>query len=582
MTESELNDFLEGVRETGRMTCPACSKERRKKNSRTLSVTIEGDDVLYQCWHCDLSGRYVRKKQFVSNVKAISIPKTTDQSLVDQYLLKRGIDPVKTYDFNCVSGTKYFHNEGELDAIGFVYGDNEAVKWRSIQGKNFTQDGAARTLWGIEQVEADAKQIIFVEGECDVLACAAADISNAVSVPNGAPQKVSNRRVDPSEDKKFGYVWESKKEIEAAEKIILAVDRDEPGEALAEELARRIGRAKCYRVQWPESCKDANDALVQLGAEKLQELIESAVPVPLEGVYSADEYAKDVDELYAKGLIGGVSTGIPSVDDLMTILPGQLSIITGLPGSGKSSFVDQIMHNLAKNEDWKFAVASFENPIPIHIAKLSELYIGKPFFDGPTERMTHEESQEARSWVNDHFLFLDQKDGEITTIDSILDRAKQAVMKIGCRAMVIDPYNYISQSSTFENEHQGINVMLTRLLSFARAHDVHIFFVAHPAKMQTGPDGSTGVPKGMNISGSAAFFAKADLGWTVHIEQGVVQLHVWKCRFKWIGKIGMCELDYDLPTGRYKEKSFDFDPNPKERREFRDWTEAENRRDFDF
>ena len=100
MTESELNDFLEGVRETGRMTCPACAKERRKKNSRTLSVTIEGDDVLYQCWHCDLSGRYVRKKQFVSNVKAISIPKTTDQSLVDQYLLKRGIDPVKTYDFN--------------------------------------------------------------------------------------------------------------------------------------------------------------------------------------------------------------------------------------------------------------------------------------------------------------------------------------------------------------------------------------------------------------------------------------------------------------------------------------------------
>ena len=65
----------------------------------------------------------------------------------------------------------------------------------------------------------------------------------------------------------------------------------------------------------------------------------------------------------------------------MTILPGQLSIITGLPGSGKSSFVDQIMHNLAKNEDWKFAVASFEIPIPIHIAKLSELYIGKPFFN---------------------------------------------------------------------------------------------------------------------------------------------------------------------------------------------------------
>jgi len=133
-------------------------------------------------------------------------------------------------------------------------------------------------------------------------------------------------------------------------------------------------------------------------------------------------------------------------------------------------------------------------------------------------------------------------------------------MRLGVRGLVIDPYNYITPAiRSTDNEHQGINLMLTRMLSFARAHDVHIFFVAHPAKMMTGSDGETAVPKGMNISGSASFFAKADMGVTVHIHQGIVQLHVWKCRFKWVGGVGMVELDYDLPTGRYSEKKFEID-----------------------
>ena len=561
MKQTELDHFFSGITESRRYTCPVCAKQRKKKHTKTLSVTVSGNNVLYQCWHCDLSGKYERKTMpEISNVRAISIPKQSDQSMVDQYLLKRGIDPVSVFGFNLVSGTKWFGDEGDLDAIGFVYGNDEAVKWRSIQGKHFTQDGAARTLWGIDLVQPGAKQLVVLEGEIDVLSAASAGIKNAVGVPNGAPQKVSsNRKIDPTEDKKFNYVWEAKREISAAERIVLAVDRDEPGEALAEELARRIGRAKCFRVRFPKNCKDANDVLVKLGAEALQELIDQAEPVPLEGVYSADEYRDDIEHLYSEGIIGGVSTGIASVDELMTIVPGQLSIVTGLPGSGKSEFIDQLMVNLAQNEDWKFAIASFENPPPLHIAKIAEKIIKKPFFDGKTPRMSHEESKQALTWITEHFLFLEQKDGETTSIESILERTKAAVMRLGIRGLVIDPYNYISQASSSENEHQSITQLLTRLVGFARANDIHIWFVCHPAKMITGPDGNTGVPKGMNISGSASFFAKCDMGYSLHIHEGIVQLHVWKCRFKWVGGVGMVELDYDLPTGRYSEKKFEID-----------------------
>ena len=221
------------------------------------------------------------------------------------------------------------------------------------------------------------------------------------------------------------------------------------------------------------------------------------------------------------------------------------------------------MVNLARREGWKFAIASFENPPPLHIAKLSEKYIGKPFFHGMTERMSSEQKTEALHWIKDHFLFLENKGGDSATIDSILDRAKQAVMRLGVRGLVIDPYNYIESSKGVDNEHQGINEMLTRLVSFARAHDVHIWFIAHPAKMMTNQDGSTPVPKGMNISGSAAFFAKADLGITVHLDKDKnVEIHCWKCRFKWVGTTGTINLDYDIPTGRYSDIAYgDFEPS---------------------
>jgi twinkle protein len=566
MTDQDLGYFFSNIHDDCRVQCPECSDERKKKNIKTLSVTIDGSDCLYQCHHCGLSGRYNRpsitKQVQPQKVRAISVPSTSDQELINNYLLSRSIDPLSVTSYPVVSGRKYFNGSGEMDAIGFVYGDREAVKWRSIQGKHFTQDGAARTLWGIDQVKDGAKDIIFVEGESDLLACASAGVLNVVSVPNGAPQKVSNRKVNPEEDNKFNYVWTARKTLEKADRIILATDFDEAGFALREELARRIGRAKCWTVDYPEGCKDCNDVLKHHGTEFLRKLIESAKPVPLEGVYSANDYTNDIDHLYKEGIVGGASTGLAGVDGLFTVVQGQLSIVTGIPGSGKSEFIDQLMVNLARREGWKFAVASFENPPPLHIAKLSEKYVGKPFFQGRTDRMGGEEKTDALKWVSEHFLFLEQRGGESATIDSILDRAKQAVMRLGVRGLVIDPYNYIQQGSEASNEHQGINEMLTRLVTFARAHDVHIWFIAHPAKMMTNQDGSTPVPKGMNISGSAAFFAKADLGITVHLDKDKnVEIHCWKCRFKWVGTTGTIGLDYDIPTGRYSDISYDdFEP----------------------
>ena len=137
-------------------------------------------------------------------------------------------------------------------------------------------------------------------------------------------------------------------------------------------------------------------------------------------------------------------------------------------------------------------------------------------------------------------------------------------MRLGVRGIIIDPYNMIEREG--EDETSSVSLLLTKLTTFCKAHDLHCWFVAHPAKMYPKEDGSYTVPTGMSISGSAHFFNKADIGITVHRGKDGVEIHCWKCRFKWVGQQGMTILDYDVPTGIYSDRPVEefnesFDPS---------------------
>lgn len=548
-----IEQIISSQRETTRIQCPYCSEERKKNYLKTMGVTVEHDRVVYQCFHCGVSGA-VKKDRFMYQAKEIikappppvETPSEVKPEIVSAFLTERGIDPSLVGNFPLVGAVKYFGEIGKSNAIGFIYGDPRqpsAIKWRSTQDKCFTQQGSARSFFGLNQLPKDIKELVICEGEMDVLALAAAGIP-AVSVPNGAPMKISDRKVDPADDGKYAYVWESRELIESVERVIFCPDADEPGQALVEELARRIGRAKCWKVTLPE--KDANETLLKHGAEALAEAVSAAKPLPLEGVYLPEDFEAQIISLYDDGVVTGASTGLETLDTLYTILPGQLSVVTGLPGSGKSELIDQICVNIAMQKGWRFAIASFENPPHMHIAKLAEKVIGKPFFGN--QRMSEDERDYALGFLNQHFVFLQSHDGAPATVQSIIDRTKQAVMRMGVRGLIIDPYNYLQMDT--DSEHQAISKMLTDIVLFCKSHELHAWFVAHPAKQL--PD--SGVPKGQHISGSAAWFAKADMGVTVHRNGNQTEVHVWKSRFKWVGKIGMIELKYDLPTGTYSDK----------------------------
>ena len=555
-----------------RTTCPACSHTRKSSNrkEKCLSVLIKDDRLLYDCKHCGEKGwTPVQEETWQPRrepIKQEDLKKMEDARADEKYMHylteDRNIQREIVEKFQVFGAKKYFSKlEGEVDAVGFPYRNGDkvyAIKFRAIDKKAHTQSGlGAQTFWGIEFIDPK-KPVVICEGEIDCLSYWSAGVQ-AMSCPNGAPIKVSsNGLADPSEDKKFAYVWTARELLDECEKIVLATDIDEAGIALAEELARRIGKAKCWKVEHPFGCKDANDVLVNEGTSPLETMVEEATPWPISGLRSADHYSTQVQQLYETGLSKGAPTGFPNVDRLMSICTGHMSIVTGIPSSGKSSFLDAIMVNLAQIRDWKFAVCSFENDPATHISQLCEKYLIKPFGEGPSERMTKEEMEKAQGWVNDHFVFIEPNNGEKATLDSILERATGAVQRLGVRGLVIDPYSYIDLKRERRSETEAVGDMLTRLRLFAKHHDVHVWFVAHPAKMVR-ENGAVAIPQGYDISGSAHFFNHCDIGFSVarqyidEVKRERVKIVVWKMRYRWMGMQGEEWLDFDIPTGTYSE-----------------------------
>jgi twinkle protein len=251
-----------------------------------------------------------------------------------------------------------------------------------------------------------------------------------------------------------------------------------------------------------------------------------------------------------------VSTGWASLDQFITIRPGELTVVTGVPNAGKSEFIDALMVNIAVAYGWKFAVCSFENPPAEHISKLAEKYLGTPFWDGPTRRMSEAELMRAVEWLDGHFHFI-RCDDDAPTIETILEKARAAVLRYGIRGLVIDPYNEIEHrrpSNMSETEY--VSWMLGQVKRFGQSCGVHVWFVAHPAKLHR-ENGKLPVPTLYNISGSANWANKADIGVVVHREPDEdptrADIYIRKVRFKSVGRIGGASLRWDRATGRYTE-----------------------------
>jgi len=398
------------------------------------------------------------------------------------------------------------------------------VKYRDGR-KNFKLfKGAEKVFYNINSI-VGYDTCVITEGEMDVLALHEAGIKNAISVPNGATLNSNN----------LDYLDNCIDYFEDKEKVILAVDSDDAGQALQSELVRRLGAEVCFLVSF-DDCKDANEYLQKYGKEKLQERITTARPVPLENVTTFKDIEDEITDFVRNGFKKGFQVGLENFDNIFSTYTGQFITVTGIPSSGKSDFVDQMVVGYNANYGWKTAFASPENaPTYLHAHKLMR----KTWQGMPSSKDIHTDKwNQVADHINDNYFFIDM---ERYTLESVLRKGAELVKRKGIKCLVIDPFNKVRDvDCKTEDVNRYTMEYLTKIEMFAKKYDVLVFIVAHPTKMYKDKDGKIEEPTMYNIKGGGEWYDASYHGILVHrdYEAKTVKAKILKVKFQNLGENG--------------------------------------------
>jgi twinkle protein len=458
-----------------------------------------------------------------------------------EWLESRRIDPEIAAKMGLASVAEH---GGEGLKIPYLVGaDVVNHKYRTLADKRFRQDkGAVKCLWNFNAL-CDAtladQPLIITEGEMDALAAIQAGFQRVVSVPDGAP---SGEQGDNPDTSKYTYLDHAKSALKDVREIILAVDGDEAGKRLLNDLAIRLGKARCKWIRYPKGCKDLNDALAKYGERGVVAAIQTAQYVHVDGVYRMSDLPPYPDRQ-------GMSTGMTFLDPHYKIRLGDFCVVTGIPSLGKTTFVNDLCCRVAEKHGWNIAWASFEqHPQADHRRALREWHLRRPMY-----QCLPEDIERADAWIDERFSFIVPGDDDLATLDWFLDAAATAVIRYGAKVVVVDPWNEMDHERPRDStltEYTGFAIK--EFKRFARRFDVHVIVVAHPTKLAAGDK-----PSLYSISDSAHWANKADVGLIIHRdnpEDSVSEIRVAKSRYHdLIGRPGTVYANYHRDSRRFQE-----------------------------
>jgi len=543
--------------------CPQCHNQRRDKRDKSLSVDL--DKGLWHCHYCGWSGTltestydpspegkrkwmeqqpWYRQTQIRQQKREYKKPQPRPAAPMSAKALAwfkgRGISEETLLAMKVTEGLEWMpQKNGQTNTVQFNYYHNgELVNTKFRTGDKCFKlvSGAELLPYNIDAIKGQ-KECIITEGEMDALSFYECGRHDVISVPNGA-----NANLDYLDN----YIEEY---FEDKETIYIASDTDTKGVLLRDELLRRFGVERCRVLEYGEGCKDANEHLMKFGRENLLQCIASAPEIKVEGVFTVSDFEQSLDALFENGWQKGVTIGHDNFDRLCSFETKRLCIVTGIPGSGKSEFIDEIAERLNMRYGWRFAYFSPENaPLAYHASKLIEKFTGKRF---NRQSLTFGEYKQVKEHIEQDFYFIAPTDNY--RVDNILEKAKYLVRRRGIKALVIDPYNRLESEQGTRNETQYISELLDKLTNFAQRNDLLIILMAHPTKQPRNKDGVIEAPTLYDISGSANFFNKADFGIVVHRNrtENTVEVHVQKVKFRHLGECGTALFKYNLNNGRY-------------------------------
>ena len=539
MNTTEINGFLidkfnqHGLPEGKTQgICPLCSLDRQPKNQKANCASYDWERGLGTCHNCNKTFQLHSYQRKGSSDKIYVRPITPDfieevSTNVEKWFNGRGISKNTLKELKVTEGAEFMPQTGQMEnAIHFNYfiGDQLInVKYRDGR-KNFKlYKGAEKVFYNINSV-VGYEYCVIVEGEMDVLSLHEAGIENVVSVPNGAT--LNNNNLDYL-DNCIDYFTDK-------DKIIIAVDDDDAGQALQQELVRRLGAEICYLATF-EDCKDANEYLLKYGKEELAKRIAKAKPVPLENVTTFRDIEAEITDFVENGFKPGFQVGLPNFDSIFSTYTGQFITVTGIPSSGKSDFVDQMVIGYNINYQWKTAFASPENaPTYLHAHKLMR----KVWQDMPSKKdIGTDKWNQVAEHINDNFFFIDM---DKYSLEAVLRKGAELVKRKGIKCLVIDPFNKVRSNDASGDVNVYTLDYLSKIEIFAKKYDVLVIVVAHPTKMYKDANGRIEEPTMYNIKGGGEWYDASYHGILVHrdYEQRTVKAKILKVKFQNLGENG--------------------------------------------
>ena len=431
--------------------------------------------------------------------------------------------------------------DGDILAMPFIK-DGEIVghKYRGPKKTFWQQPNGRKQFWNVDvlqdpQLHDGTRALVITEGEMDTLATISAGHPWTISVPDGAPPARDGNGnlilvpkgtddIIPDADTKYNYISADWDALSKVKRIILAVDDDEAGRRLADELVRRLDRVRCSFVTYPETCKDLNEVLVQHGPDAVIEVIKNAKPYPVDGVYKLSDFPPEEP-------IRTYSTGWGQLDEYLKPYAGAFMVVGGFPGHGKSTWTMQFAANMASLHGWNIAVASFEMKIVPYVTDT----LMSAYLQGPIGYAAPQNRKRAWDFVERKFTFIAPDRGNNETdydIDWLLDRMFIAVIREGVRMVLIDPFNEIEhRKRSDESTTEYIGRAIRKLKAFAMQYNVLVCVVVHPTKSSINMD-----------SEDLSLYSLADSShWANKADLGVI-----------IGRVG--DPKVDLITGIYIKK----------------------------
>ena len=479
------------VKQTGETvtTCVKCSHTRKKKRDKCLSYNH--DKRTFICHHCGWSGIIKTADKKPKDSKPVEVPVIASKlsKQAEKYIVSsRGISLSTAAYFKLASKREWMPQfQKEVETIVFPYNlDGVRInhKYRGPQ-KSFKLDkGAATVLWNIDNILDDLNDLYITEGEFDAMAVHEAGITQVVSVPNGATTgNINLDYFNPVVDK-----------VISKERIILLTDDDAAGQRLRNAIADRFGRNKCCFVSFG-TYKDANGYLKEYGKEALKEYITNNITeFAIDGLIVTNKM-KEMILGYDPTNHENYTIGFKSADNHWKLALGEWTVVTGMPASGKSEFVEQIILGLALREQFNVGLFVPESlPLEQHFDRIVRKYYKR-------NSLTYEERSKFFELFQHIFYYVQD---EIESVEKVLEVFEALVIRKGVKLFYIDPFNFFDEAY----DYKKIGKTLQKFTRFVKKYNVHIIIVAHPNKPKRDKDGTYFSVNLYDIAGSADFFNK--------------------------------------------------------------------------